>query len=249
MILGVTGHRPDKLGGYRSPNAVELTVKKEIDAVLEELAPSCVITGMALGTDQWVAEACVSKGISFVAAIPFSGYEGKWPAHAQAKYQQLISKATAAYIISPGQYEAKKLFVRNQWIVSSCDLLFAVWDGSDDGGTSSCVNYAKQVQKPIRFANLAPEVWEMAKLVNPKASAMATKEQEAVVLSNFLSTVKEKSEKLAQEKLKEQQALFEKKMAMAKLAAMPPPKPPTPKLPDKTSIQGFGRVIDLEEDS
>ncbi len=36
---------------------------------------------------------------------------------------------------------------RNEWMVDNCDMLVAVWDGTD-GGTYNCIDYAKRMKKP-----------------------------------------------------------------------------------------------------
>lgn len=55
MILAVTGHRPDKIGGYDRNNPLRKKLLVKIDATLARLKPERVLTGMALGVDQDVA--------------------------------------------------------------------------------------------------------------------------------------------------------------------------------------------------
>jgi uncharacterized phage-like protein YoqJ len=38
---------------------------------------------------------------------------------------------------------------RNEWMVDHCDLLIAVWDGSE-GGTANCVRYARHHERQIK---------------------------------------------------------------------------------------------------
>jgi hypothetical protein len=77
MILAATGHRPDKLGGY------DLSIYRKLVGLaysyLRKQTPDVVISGMALGWDQAVAEAAVKASTPFIAAIPFRGQESKWP--------------------------------------------------------------------------------------------------------------------------------------------------------------------------
>lgn len=157
MIISVTGHRPDKLGGYRTPNPVYNAVMESLDKALIELSPSKVITGMALGIDQWVAELCIMNDIPFVAAIPFAGQDSKWPPQSQARYRWLCGKAVEQHIVSLGEYGPHKLQIRNQWMVDHSDLLLAFWNGTS-GGTANCVGYAQQKGKPIHFVTLPPVV-------------------------------------------------------------------------------------------
>ncbi len=150
MIVAFTGHRPDKLGGYKLPNPTYMRVCKEIDKLLKELKPEKVITGMALGVDQWAAMIAHKLGIPFLAAIPFEKQETKWPEESQKTWRLLRKLASEEVIVSPGGYSAEKLQTRNQWMVDHCDKLIAIWNGSS-GGTENCINYAKSIEKEIIF--------------------------------------------------------------------------------------------------
>lgn len=148
MIVAFTGHRPDKLGGYKLPNDTYIKVCRDIDWLLKELNPEKVISGMALGVDQWAAHIAYKLGIPFVAAIPFEGQELAWPEASQKTYRILRKFASEEVIVSPGGYSADKMQVRNIWMVDNCDSLIAVWDGSK-GGTGNCVEYARSVDRKI----------------------------------------------------------------------------------------------------
>ena len=150
MIVAFTGHRPDKLGGYKLPNDTYIKVCQKIDKTLRELKPEKVITGMALGVDQWVAMIAHKLGIPFLAAIPFDNQEIKWPPSSQKIYRLLRKLASEEVIVSEGKYAASKMQVRNKWMCDQCDKLIAVWDGSD-GGTANCINYAKSIGREIIF--------------------------------------------------------------------------------------------------
>lgn len=208
LIISMTGHRPDKLGGYNTPNKVHLAVVDGLKKLFAELKPSCVITGMALGVDQWAAEICAANGIPFVAAIPFHGQEGKWPEHAQKRYHALVQKAHRAWVISPGPYDPAKMHIRNHWMVNSCNLLVAVYDGSP-GGTGACVGYAEKIGRSIHLLELAPEIWDLADKMNPKkqqqqefdagAQAYLDSVKTKAAVSPFLTLIKEKAESKAKE--------------------------------------------------
>lgn len=156
MIIAFTGHRPDKLPnketGYKLPNPTYIKVCQQIDSLLKELKPEKVISGMALGVDQWAAMIAHKLGIPFVAAIPFDKQESKWPESSQKTYRALHKLASEEVIVSEGGYAAIKMQVRNEWMVNHCDELIAIWDGSE-GGTGNCVKYAKSVNKKIHFIN------------------------------------------------------------------------------------------------
>lgn len=155
MIVAVTGHRPDKLGGYRIPNTTYNSVMQGLDLALLEFRPSLVLTGMALGVDQWMAELCIWNGIPFVAVIPFNGFESRWPTHAQAKFRDLLSKAENVTVVCAGEYAPWKMHRRNEWLVNNSERLIAVFDGSG-GGTANCVSYAQSANKPIHRVQYTP---------------------------------------------------------------------------------------------
>lgn len=160
LVVAVTGHRPDKLGGYKIPNPLYDLVLAGLDEAFEQLKPSYVLTGMAIGVDQWAAEMCLNKGIPYVAAVPFDNQDKIWPPHVKAKYHWLLSKAYARYNISPGEYEGWKMQARNKWMVDSCQQVIAVWNGTP-GGTANCVGYAVEVGKPIHYVPLPPAGMEV----------------------------------------------------------------------------------------
>jgi uncharacterized phage-like protein YoqJ len=152
MIVSFTGHRPNKLGGYKLPNPAYLYVCQQLEKTLKELQPTEAISGMALGIDQWAANVCLKLGIPFTAAIPFVGQEKAWPQSSQQTYHKLLSKATKQVIVCQGGYAPQKMQTRNEWMCNHCDQLIAVWDGTP-GGTGNCVQYAKSINKTIIFIN------------------------------------------------------------------------------------------------
>lgn len=152
MIIGITGHRPDKLGGY---NDYEFhhKVKLRIMAALVELGAKKLIAGMAQGADWLAYDAARMIGIPILAAVPFVGQESKWPWAAKIEYCKRIDEADNVVIVNPGGYAIWKMQQRNEWIVDNCDVLLAVWDGSS-GGTNNCINYAVN-KKPIYYIPIA----------------------------------------------------------------------------------------------
>lgn len=145
--MGITGHRPDKLGGYRA-YAFQQLVLTEIMIALTELDATEGISGMAQGVDTLFCQACTYKNIPYIAAIPFIGQDRVWPADARRLYSRLVAKAISSAIVCAGGYAAWKLQKRNEYIVDNCDILLAVWDGST-GGTYNCIKYACSRDKTI----------------------------------------------------------------------------------------------------
>lgn len=158
FTVAVTGHRPAKLGGFdplpTTPKGrLQQWIRDELEGRLVALqdehgAALQAISGMALGVDQWFAEACRSLSIPFIAAIPFDGQETPWPWPARAKYAELLADAREVVVVSGGGYGPWKMQARNRWMVDRADILLAVWDGSS-GGTAHCVKYAMSQDRKI----------------------------------------------------------------------------------------------------
>lgn len=144
----VTGHRPNKLGGY-SPFATGV-LRNVAAFCLQSLpwTPPFVITGMALGWDQAVAHACHSLSIPFHAYIPFPSQASLWDPDDRTAYLSLLSKASQIVTCSPDPYAAWKMERRNRRMVMASRLVLACWDGSS-GGTSNCIRYARSLSRPI----------------------------------------------------------------------------------------------------
>lgn len=146
-ILGVTGHRPDKLGGFSGSRQQKLYLFAR--NWLRHLSPAMVITGMAQGWDMAVAKACINLGLDFTAYVPFEGQEAIWPQKAQEEYHHVLSFASETKIISPGGYSPAKMMTRNLAIVDDCQVLGALWNGDRVGGTWNAVEAAMEINHPI----------------------------------------------------------------------------------------------------
>lgn len=150
--MAVSGHRPDKLGSYKLPNPIYNKVCQETQRLFLELKPEKVLTGMAIGYDQYVANICIRLNIPFVAVIPFVGQEKMWPADSQVIYKKLLAKSAEQVVVSEGGYAAFKMQVRNQYMADNCDEMVICWDGSN-GGTKNCYDYAISINRRIYRVN------------------------------------------------------------------------------------------------
>lgn len=153
LTIAFTGHRIDKLGGYETDEAErnEARIKDVIRAALYFLRPPRIISGMALGVDQWAAEVALELNIPFTAAVPFPEQESRWPAPARRHYLELLRRADKQVAVEP-TFTKAAFQRRNAWMVDNCTLLIAVWDGSA-GGTANCVRYAQNVLRPTLYLN------------------------------------------------------------------------------------------------
>lgn len=146
MIVAATGHRPDKLGGYGRKIRVALTELAR--SHLQQIRPTEVIVGMALGWDQAVAMAALLEGIPFVAAVPFAEQANRWPDGARRRWEALIDRASRVEIISEFA-GTRALHLRNKWMVDRAAKMLALWDGYIGGGTANCMAYVQQRRVPF----------------------------------------------------------------------------------------------------
>ncbi len=161
MIIAATGHRPPKLGGYKIPNPTQTKLIDLTKEILTQWRPNKAISGMALGYDQYFAQACLELAIPLIAAIPCEGQEKIWPESSQKIYHDILAQAAEVVIVSPGSYAPEKMKIRNHWMVDRCDKLLAAFDGSP-GGTGECVSYAQKINRDIIRINT--QTWEITEL-------------------------------------------------------------------------------------
>lgn len=166
-ILGVTGHRPQKLAPVDICYSDKLLnlLTQIATAKLEELKPEKLITGRALGWDTACLLAAMSLDISVVAAVPFRGQQMKWPAETRQSYEKLLREVTAlggeVVILAEAPYSPQKMLRRDEYIVDSSDKLLALWDSCPYGGTAHTLKYAST--KNVEVIN----VWDAWQAINP----------------------------------------------------------------------------------
>jgi uncharacterized phage-like protein YoqJ len=157
MRIAGTGHRPTKLGGYSRLAFDKLvrvaqTYLSLVRLQLPESETITVISGMALGWDQALAQAAVNLQIPFIAAIPCLGQERTWPAESQRLYSELLSMAASSHLVTNAPYQAWMMQRRNEWMVNEADRVVALWNGEAVGGTYNCISYC--IQKKVQVDNL-----------------------------------------------------------------------------------------------
>jgi uncharacterized phage-like protein YoqJ len=191
MRLGVTGHRPPKLGGYRVPNPVYDAVCLGIEEFLTRLQPSRVLTGMALGVDQWTAEICLRLGMSYEAVLPFHGFSSKWPDQSKRQFEYLCSRAIQVHVVTnTNEYRPGLLMRRNEWVVRNSDAMLAVSTGSE-GGTASTLRYAGNVGKRVNYVTLSPDILRMAVETEEQLESRRAFRQARPVANPYLMTILE----------------------------------------------------------
>lgn len=147
MIICGTGHRPDKLGGYTSDVHFKL-VSLAMDYLDKRPDITKVISGGALGWDQALAAGARACKIPYIMALPFPGFEDRWPQSSKNDLYALMAGAENTVYVKEGPYAGWKMQERNKWMVDNSDQVLALWNGTT-GGTANCVAYAEKVGKPI----------------------------------------------------------------------------------------------------
>jgi len=152
MKIAATGHRPPRLGGYK-PCQWHTNIKNDMREVLLSYEDVTVISGMALGIDQWWAEAALELGIPVIAAMPFKGMGGNWPPASREILKKLLDKCQEVCYIKD-EYSNEAYLERDRWMVDNCDALVAYYDGKGNSGTKYTIDYAEQQGKPVICQNV-----------------------------------------------------------------------------------------------
>ncbi len=163
ITIAITGHRPQHLEDYLG---AEAKIREYYRDLYARLKPALVISGMALGVDQWAAEEALTAGVLLTAAVPFKAQAKFWRNPADVdRYLDILSRAHAIEVISENpasKWEAVALLQkRNEWMVNNCGLLAAVWDGTS-GGTANCLRYARK--RKCEIVRLNPRDWSVGPL-------------------------------------------------------------------------------------
>lgn len=148
MIITVTGHRPNKLGGYNNLSQLEKFAENKLSDINSTVGPITVLTGMALGWDQAVAKACIKLNIPFIAYIPCMNQENLWSNKLKLEYYNILEQAKDVILVSDKDYTPECMKERNKRMVNDANIVLALWDGSS-GGTCHCVTYASSVNRTV----------------------------------------------------------------------------------------------------
>ncbi|MEF9972858.1 MAG: SLOG family protein [Clostridia bacterium] len=165
-----TGSRPQNLPfGFDEQHPACVRLKQllwqEIQALIAEKNVVHFISGMALGVDQWAAEAVLSlkkvyPHITLESAIPCESQAVKWKNAQQARYFEIASHCDKETMLQR-QYTPDCMQKRNRYMVDSSQFVLAVWAGRP-GGTGSTVRYARQLGRRIVCIN--PETLQSSEI-------------------------------------------------------------------------------------
>ena len=153
-----TGHRPQKLPfGFDETDERCLAFKRRLSEAIGELIRegyTHFLSGGALGTDIWAAEAVLllryrNPEILLEMVSPFDSQAARWREEDRARHDRLFALAdivtATGHEFSPGCLQR-----RNRYLVDNADLLLAASSGIR-GGTEQTVAYARRIGVPVRF--------------------------------------------------------------------------------------------------
>ena len=167
--IGLTGHRPPKLGGYdlSTPSYAKLRadLAQYIRFQLSQHEQVCCHTGMALGADTIWGLAILDMKQAFPGRVllhaetPYLTQSRAWFkqsdrdtwAHlrANADFETVYDPEFEANITDNGVRHAGYILnKRNHGMVDACDVLLALYDGTYSG-TRNCVTYAHEQSVPV----------------------------------------------------------------------------------------------------
>lgn len=151
ISITFTGHRPERLRGK------EKVVRSWIATVLTELKYKYNIENaycrMAQGGDKMFGIECVLHGIPLICCYPFAkDYYHPVEQALIDKSEDLINVGMK-YVYKDGKkvFNKKAYYDRDCYMVDHADILIAVFDGIESGGTWLTINHAIKTGKKVIY--------------------------------------------------------------------------------------------------
>lgn len=175
LSIGLTAHRdlvPEEEPALR---AVVRTFFQHLRAQFPEL-PLRLISALAEGGDQLVAEEALALGIELVVPLPMAQaeYERDFnDANVLARFRNMLDQAdvrvlplapgiTADAIVARGEARNRQYAQLGMFVSSHCQLLLALWDGNPNaamGGTAQVVEFhLHDVMPNLNIDQIAPNL-------------------------------------------------------------------------------------------
>ena len=144
--IAVTGHMNLTA---ETEDLVAAEIRRRLPTDKELVGISC----LAKGADTIFAEAVVERGGRLEIVLPSSDYRARKvkPDHAPT-FDRLIQTANEVRTMPYAAADRDAYEAANEAVLSSCDMLFAVWDGlppADQGGTAAVVVQAGAMGVPV----------------------------------------------------------------------------------------------------
>ena len=157
-----TGHRPQgfpfKYGIDKQKQYAYLqALAKKIELAIIDYGILNFISGMAVGADLDFAEIVLTLRekypITLECAIPCQNQTLKWSDKDKLRYDDILKRADEINLISK-RYTPECMLKRNRYMVNKSELVIAVFNGIERGGTWYTINYAKKNNKKIEMIEL-----------------------------------------------------------------------------------------------
>lgn len=202
LRIGVTGHRrPPKL-----PHEVLPTLRATVGQVLDRIAAigteiarqrgagndgnlrCIVVSSLAEGADQIVAEEGLRRGADLRVILPFApeAYMRDFAEVAtRRQFSDLLARATAVTVLDFSRTAAAQAYeAAGHAMLAHSDLLIAIWDEADAdgrGGTAHIVARARAQAVPVIL--ITPEAAEKAVVMNtaPTAESQGSRSDQMLV--------------------------------------------------------------------
>ena len=139
MLVGVTGHRPERLG--TNWPVVERWIAGKLEEYKARGERVSLISGMARGVDQIAATTAIDMGVGVRCYYPFP--------HKFSSIEDYVMTRADVIRYEANEYMPNAYFIRDRRIVDDCDVLLVVWDGIKYGGTYCTYKYALEKGKKV----------------------------------------------------------------------------------------------------
>lgn len=112
-----------------------------------------VVIGFTKGVDTWAALAVLAlreknPALKLHCILPCREQADKWSASARECYRIILEQADSIVYVNR-VYRKNCMLERNRFLVDHADLLLAVYNGEQRGGTAATVRYARKTGKKI----------------------------------------------------------------------------------------------------
>ena len=154
-----TGLRPQKMPfGFDESNELCKRIKNQLEQeiihMITEQQVTHFICGMALGVDQWAAEAVLLlqkqfPQITLECALPCETQAEAWTVEQRERYFSILERCSKETLLQK-HYTSDCVQKRNGYMVNKSRNVIAVWDGSR-GGTSNTVRIARRRGKEVQM--------------------------------------------------------------------------------------------------
>ena len=161
MICSVTGHRPAGFPFPREDNGLYREYRECLSSEVRKLillGYTSFLTGMAEGADidfalTVLAHKTEYSDIVLEAVLPYQFLPTKKRTVYHETRDFILERCDCRYVLSDHYYRGC-MDHRNRFMVDKSDLVLAVWNGNEQGGTWNTIRYARRQKKEIHYIML-----------------------------------------------------------------------------------------------